>query len=116
MSLDTLLDFGTLDNLGNVFYLMVIVLIVIAFWRAHVSNTSSIDLGDMFLEGGKIGGSKMRLNAAFILASSLLVYETMHGHLTEWLFGGYLAAFVFDRMQARKEPPKKVEEVSDEAK
>lgn len=96
------LDLGSWDNLGNVVSLLLIAAMVVAFWRASRSDKSQISIEDMFVdETGHIGNSKTRLNGAFIFASWALVYETLHGNLTEWLLAAYLTAFVADRVSSR---------------
>ena len=93
---------GTWGTIGNVFSLLVVLGMVISFWRASRSKTSAISIEDMFVDdSGKIGGSKMRLNAAFLITAWVIVYQTLHGAMTEWLMAAFLTAFVADRVSSR---------------
>lgn len=94
---------STWETTGNLFSLLLMATLVILFWKAHRDPNSPLNLSDLLTDStGKIGGSQMRLNLAFLLVSWVVVYSTIKGNLNEWLFGAYLAAFVFDRMNARK--------------
>jgi len=87
---------------GKCFSLLLIVWMIIEFIKAQRDPKSPIDLNDLFVDSsGKIGGSKMRLNMAFIVTTWVLIYYTLQGQLSEWLFGAYLAAFVYDRLNSR---------------
>lgn len=94
---------STWETSGNLFSLLLMASLIIIFWKANRDPNSPLNFIDLLTDAsGKIGGSKMRLNLAFILASWVVVYSTIKGDLSEWLFGAYIAAFVFDRMSARK--------------
>jgi hypothetical protein len=100
--------------IGDVISLLLLLLLLIVIVLAHFNKKSKIDLADLFLDTtGKIGGSQMRLNMAFILSSWAIVYTTLEGNLTEWLMGGYLAAFVVDRIYSRKADVAKEENEDD---
>jgi len=97
---------STWETTGNLFSLLLMASLIIIFWKANRDPNSPLNFIDLLTDAsGKIGGSKMRLNLAFILASWVVVYSTIKGDLSEWLFGAYIAAFVFDRMSARKSEP-----------
>ena len=87
---------------GSLASVLAMIGMVIAFWRAHRNNENVINLEDMFAENGHIGGSKMRLNGAWLLFSWVIIYTTLNGLLTEWLVGIYIGAFVWDRQKARE--------------
>jgi len=92
----------TMVMVGKVFSLLLIVWMVLSFLKAHRDPKSPIDIADLIVDGsGKIGGSKMRLNLAFVVCTWVLVYYSLNGQLSEWLFAAYLGAFVFDRMKSR---------------
>lgn len=94
---------STWQTTGNLFSLLLMATLIIIFWKANRDPASPLNFVDLLTDAsGKIGGSKMRLNLAFLLASWVVVYSTIKGDLSEWLFGAYIAAFVFDRMSARK--------------
>lgn len=91
---------------GKMFSLLLIIWMVIEFVKAQRDEKSPIDLNDLFIDGsGKLGGSKMRLNMAFIVTTWVLIYYSLQGQLSEWLFGAYLAAFVYDRVSSRRNDP-----------
>lgn len=91
------------ELVGEIFSLLIIFCMIAVVVKWHFSKTSPINLADMFLdESGKIGSSKTRLNSAFIIASWAMIYMVVKGSLTEWYLAAYLAAFVYDRAQARK--------------
>lgn len=91
---------------GKVFSLLLIVWMILTFLKAHNDPKSVIDLNDLVVDGsGKIGGSRMRLNLAFIACTWVLVYYTLQGQLSEWLFAAYIAAFVYDRVNSRTNSP-----------
>lgn len=96
----------TLAMAGKVFSLLLIVWMILTFLKAHKDPKNAIDLNDLVIDGsGKIGGSRMRLNLAFITCTWVLVYYTLQGQLSEWLFAAYIAAFVYDRMNSRTNSP-----------
>lgn len=87
---------------GKVFSLLLIIWMLIAFWKANSDPKNSFNFSDLLEDdSGKIGGSKMRLNLAFIICSWILLYYSLNGTLSEWLFAAYLGAFVYDRAQSR---------------
>jgi hypothetical protein len=88
---------------GKFFSLLLIIWMIIEFIKAQRDPKSPIDLNDLFIDSstGKLGGSKMRLNMAFIVSTWVLIYNTLNAQLSEWLFGAYLAAFVYDRVRSR---------------
>jgi Ca2+/Na+ antiporter len=91
---------------GKIFSLLLIIWMIIEFIKAQADKLSPIDLNDLFIDGsGKIGGSKMRLNMAFIVTTWILIYYTLQGQLSEWLFAAYIAAFVYDRVNSRQSDP-----------
>lgn len=92
----------TISLVGEIFALLMIIWMVRTFLKCHFDPKSPIDLNDLVVDKtGKIGNSKMRLNLAFVVCTWVLVYYSLKGQLSEWLFGAYLGAFVFDRMQSR---------------
>lgn len=94
---------STWETAGNLLSLLLMATAVIIFWKAHRNPNSPLNISDLLTDSsGKIGGSKMRLNLAFMLVSWVIIYSTIKGNLSEWLFSAYIAAFVFDRMSARK--------------
>ena len=101
--LTSLLNSMTLAMVGKVFSLLLIATMMIVFVKSHQDKANPIDLKDLVIDqSGKIGGSQMRLNIAFLIASWILIFQTLNGALSEWLFAGYLAAFVYDRVSSRK--------------
>lgn len=94
---------STWETTGNLFSILLMASLIIIFWKANRDPNSPLNFADLLTDStGKIGGSKMRLNLAFLLASWVVIYSTIKGNLSEWLYGAYIAAFVFDRMNARK--------------
>jgi hypothetical protein len=88
---------------GKVLSLLIIITMIGFFWKAHSDPNSKIDFSDLFIDqSGKIGGSQMRLNLAFGVSTWVIVFYTLNGTLSEWLFTAYLAAFVYDRVASRK--------------
>jgi hypothetical protein len=87
---------------GKVFSLLLIIGMILAFWKANKDPKNSFNFNDLLVDNnGKAGGSKMRLNLAFIICSWVLIYYTLNGTVSEWLFASYLAAFVADRVSSR---------------
>jgi len=97
------LNLFTWENVGNVMAVLVIAGAVIGFIHAVTSNKNEHSLLDMFLP---LGSSKMRINGTWIIAMFVIVYQTINNSLTEWAYGLALAAFVSDRMFARKDGKK----------
>lgn len=97
------LDLFSWENVGNILAILVLVMAVIGFVRAVASKDNDLSLMDMFLENGKLGSSKMRLNGAWVVTTWAFIYITLSKNLTEWFVAAYLAAFVFDRLNARKD-------------
>ena len=97
-----ILSYVSLAIAGKVFSLLLIFGMIFTFYKMNKDPSNSIDINDLFADAnGKIGGSKMRLNIAFIISSWILVYYTLNGQLSEWLFTAFLGAFVIDRISAR---------------
>jgi hypothetical protein len=96
------LDLFTWENVGNIAALLVLVGMVVGFVRAVMSQDNELNLMDLFTEGGKLGGSKMRINGSWIITSWALVYLTLSKNLTEWFLMAYIGAFVLDRIYSRK--------------
>jgi hypothetical protein len=87
---------------GKIFSLLLIFGMIFGFYRLHKDPNNSINVIDLFADpNGKVGGSKMRLNLAFIISSWILVYYTLNGQLSEWLYTAFISAFVIDRISAR---------------
>lgn len=90
---------------GKVFSLLLIIGMILAFWKANKDPKNSFNFNDLLVDDtGKAGGSKMRLNLAFVICSWVLIYYTLNGTVSEWLFAAYLAAFVADRVSSRAAP------------
>jgi len=91
---------------GKIFSLLLIFTMIFAFVRAHQNPTNVFNFNDLFVDPAtnKIGGSRMRLNVAFIICSWILIYYSLQGSLSEWLFGAYIAAFVADHAWSRMTP------------
>jgi Ca2+/Na+ antiporter len=100
--LDTWLALGTWANIGRIIALLVLVAAVTGFVRAVSNSKNDFNLLDLFVEGGKLGGSKMRVNGAWLVSTWAFIYFTVDGKLTEWYVAAYLTAFVFDRFNSRK--------------
>lgn len=93
----------TTQRLGQLLALGVIVSMGVAIWKIHTNKNNSVDLSELFLDRttGKIEGSKLRMNLAFFVTSWVVVYVTLNGAMSEWLFAGYLAAWITDRKFSR---------------
>lgn len=51
---------------------------------------------------GRLSTSDTLLAGAFIASTLVLVYCTLSGHLTEWLFVGYLGAWVTQNQASKQ--------------
>lgn len=93
----------TVQRLGQMFALLVIISITLIIWRMHTSKSNKVDLTELFVDPvtRKIDGSKTRMNVAFFVTSWILVYYTLANALSEWLFAAYIAAWVADRKFSR---------------
>jgi hypothetical protein len=92
----------SLHMVGQFGSLLLMLAMLVAFIRAHRDEANLINLEDMFAENGHIGGSKMRLNGAWLLFSWVIIYLTLNDKLTEWFVLAYIGAFVYDRQKARE--------------
>jgi len=94
----------TTDLIGQILSLGVLASIGIAMYRIHANNTNNVDLSDLFMDRstGRINGSKFRMVLAFAVTSWIVIYATLHGNISEWMFAGYLSAWVLDRKFSRE--------------
>ena len=101
--MDTFVAFVHSSLFGNFLAALVVIAIIIEFYRMHISDKNPINFVDLFLDKktGKIGGSEFRLNTAFMATTWALIFLTLKGALTEWFLTAYLAAFVVDRIFSR---------------
>ncbi len=75
----------------------VLTLLVLLYilWRLHQSKEyPEFDLVDLLMENGKASKFAIFLLGAFIATTWVLVYQTIHNALTEWLFAAYGAFWV----------------------
>lgn len=93
----------TTEFLGQVLSLGVLASIGIAMYNIHTNKSNNIDLADLFMDRttGRINGSKFRMILAFAVTSWVIVYATLHGNISEWMFAGYIGAWVADRKFSR---------------
>ena len=92
----------SLEMIGNLLSIIVMLVIIITIIRWHFSESSPIDLADLFVDKtGKIGGSKMRMNGVWLLCCWAMIYLTLNHNLTEWYVGALLTGFVLDHKFSR---------------
>jgi len=101
------LDLFNWDNVINILALLFLVFIIIGFVREVTSSKNDDSLLDIFRP---LGSSKMRINGIWLASIVVMLFSAFKGVLTEGLYGLILAAFVTDRVFARKDAPKKIEE------
>jgi hypothetical protein len=112
--ISTIIAHASWEMAGNLFSLLIMLSMVIVVWRWHSAQSNPVNLADILLDdNGKLGSSKMRINGAWLLFSWVIVYMTLNKNLTEWLVAIYIAAFVADRINSRKNalPPPDVKHV-----
>ena len=102
----------TTQRIGQMLSLGVITSIGVAMYKIHTNKSNTLNLDDLFVDrsSGKINGSKVRMNLAFFVTSWVMIYSALNGTMTEWLFAGYLAAWVADRKFSRDSTPTPTEE------
>lgn len=90
-------------RMGQLMSLVIITSIVAGIYRLHTNKENPFNLSDLFIDPKtkKVDGSKLRMNLAFFVTSWIVVYSTLNTTMTEWLFAGYLAAWVADRKFSR---------------
>lgn len=89
-------------NVWLLILLGIFILITIVLVKVSRSD-DDLNLLDLLKdeETHKISSSKFRILITTIVVTWAFIYETMAGRLSEWLFFGYLAAFVTDRIMNR---------------
>ncbi len=89
---------------GKIMSLALMFSILVALYRMHTNKNNTFDLTELFIDVDtrRVSGSKVRMNLAFFVTSWVLVYATLKGSITEWLFAGYIAAWVLDRKFSRE--------------
>jgi len=83
-------------NLQMVLALLVILFLVVrSLLLRDRAAASNINLEDLLLgEDGRISKKACVMFGAFILTSWVVIYQTVSGELSDWLFAAYIAAWV----------------------
>jgi len=81
------LDFDTLTLIAG----LLIFISILFVW--HVSKKTPFDLQYALIEDGKFSLSKFGQFVALGVSSWVMVYQTRHGQMSEWLFTGYMLAW-----------------------
>jgi hypothetical protein len=68
-----------------------VVLLVLVKW--HFSTEVDFDLKHIVMQDGKISLSKFGQLVAMFISTWVVVYQTRHNQLTEWIFTGYMLAW-----------------------
>ena len=91
------------SSLGQLIGLLVLGMVAYSIYRLHSNPHCEINLADLIMDrqSKKIDGARFRINLAFFVTTWVLIYTTLTGHLADWLFAGYLAAWVADRKFSR---------------
>lgn len=80
---------------------------ILAQW--HFSKDNTFDLKSSISDEGKFSLSKFGQLTALVLSSWVLVYQTRHNALTEWLFMSYISTWAvangFSKYLETKKPP-----------
>lgn len=93
----------SMARIGQSLALAVIITIIVALYKLHTDKNNEFNFSDLFLNPNtkKIEGSMFRMNIAFFVSNWVLIYVTLNGNLSEWLFAAYLTAWVADRKFSR---------------
>ena len=64
-------------------------------WWWHVKKNIEFDVKDIFIDGRSKRFSLAKLGqfVAMLVSTWIIIYQTRHGLLTEWLFTGYMVAW-----------------------
>lgn len=76
---------AVLFGLGNAGFVTVLLL-----WH-HGDN--KFDFRETLIENGKISLSRLGQLTALVISTEVIVYQTIKGQLTEWLFTGYIVTW-----------------------
>ena len=100
--MEAILNAITLALIGKFFALSVVILFLRELYALNKNPNNTFSFSDIFVdETGKAGGSKMRINLAFLAATGVLFFFAFGDKLSEWYFSAYLLAFVGDRISSR---------------
>ena len=88
--MNTLIDFLTLETIILVLG-MSIFFGVLLKW--HLNKNSTLDLSSIVVNNGVFSLSKLGQLIALLVSTWIIVYQTRHNLLTEWLFTGYMFAW-----------------------
>lgn len=61
--------------------------------KKHFTESDAFDFNKLFSDP-----LTARLNIAFAVTTFILLYYTLQDHLSEWLYGGYIGAWVADKV------------------
>jgi hypothetical protein len=107
MSIESVLAAITLPLIGKFLVLSIVFWFVWQLYKLNNNPNNSFAFSDLFIDdNGKAGGSRMRINLAFIVATGVLIYFSLNDKLTEWYFSAYMLAFIGDRISSRINTPK----------
>jgi hypothetical protein len=81
------LDFDTITLIAG----LLIFISILFFW--HVSKDTPFDMQNVLVENGVFSLSKLGQLIALGISSWVMVYQTRHGQMSEWLFTGYMLAW-----------------------
>ena len=71
----------------------ILFLIILSWW--HARKNVEFDVKDIFIDGrtNRLSLAKLGQFVAMLVSTWIIIYQTRHGLLTEWLFTGYMLAW-----------------------
>lgn len=88
--MNSFLEFFTFENSLFVAGMIGFFSILISW---HLNKNNSIDLKTILVKDGELSLSKLGQLIALLVSTWIIVYQTRHELLTDWLFTGYMVAW-----------------------
>ena len=78
----------------DIIALVLVLLIGFSFWKLHRDKSSSFNVFDLVMEGGKLGRLACVFMGAFFVASWVMIRVALDGKMTDAYLLAYCGAFV----------------------
>lgn len=82
-------------NIDTLVLMLATVIALFFIFKWHADTTTPFDLRSAFMaeDGSKFSLSKFGQLVAMVTSTWVVIYQTRHNNLTEWLFTGYMVAW-----------------------
>jgi hypothetical protein len=101
-------------QIPDIVALVVILIVLVSFWKMHVTKGNDFNVFDLIMEGGRISRIGTTFLAAFFVCSWVIVRLTLDGKMTDayllWYGGVFVAPILVKFFGLPKETSSKPEE------